>query len=307
MSNRIPEECECLHKVDPTLRFDICDRERCMRGDLLDRLRASIAVFGNDEEPSLRRCVGHSDCDLWIFHLKNSEVFSEPVLFFIEAMWWMEIHERYSQIRCDGEDFINLLLGHATFWSGDTEDVDPRYLYEIINIFWITRIKFFEINREIDTIILGRLCEEKYLVKSIARKRCSGEEKQGSYKLIVKNKEWIIRCEFSILEHTPFFDNFQILLFISYTSDTIFAESYFFAVENFLDHFLIGAQCGITTLEFEEDDIPESSLGETIEDDVVASLPDEDHILRCIGKVRKCRKNLLIEFSEDLILRSSHG
>lgn len=115
-----------------------------------------------------------------------------------------------------------------------------------------------------------------------------------------------MKLKISLSEHTPFFDNFQILLFISYTSDTIFAKSDFFAVENILDGLLIIAQCGISTLELEEDDLSEPSLGEPIEDEIVASLPDEDHILRCVWEVRKCRKYFLIEFSKNLILRSSH-
>ena len=111
-----------------------------------------------------------------------------------------------------------------------------------------------------------------------------------------------MKLKISLSEHTPFFDNFQILLFISYTSDTIFAKSDFFAVENILDGLLIIAQCGISTLELEEDDLSEPSLGETVEDEIVASLPDEDHILWCVWEVRKSRKYFLIEFSKNLIL-----
>ena len=306
MSNRVPEERKGFHQIDPTFRFDICDREGGMRCDLLDGLRSSIAIFWYDEEPSLRRCIGNSDCDIRVLGFKNSEIFTEPVFLLIQTVWRMEIHERDTEIGCDREDLIDLFSANTTLGSSYTEDIHPRDPYEAIDITRIAGIVLIEINREIDTIIFSLFREDKYLVKSIARERCRGEEKQMNKKLTVKSEEWLMKLKISLSEHTPFFDNFQILLFISYTSDTIFAKSNSFAIENFLDDFLIIAQCGISTLELEEDNLSESPLGEPIKDEIVASLPDEDHILRCVWEVWKSRKYFLIEFSKNLILWSSH-
>jgi hypothetical protein len=66
--------------------------------------------------------------------------------------------------------------------------------------------------------------------------------------------------------------------------------------------FFVGVHDGITTLEFEEYYLSESSLRESIEYDIVASLPN--HILRCVWEVRQCREYLFVDFSEYAVARS---
>lgn len=95
------------------------------------------------------------------------------------------------------------------------------------------------------------------------------------------------------------------LFLISKAIDTIFTESHSFSIEDSFDGFFIIAQCCIATLQLEKYDFSKSSLRKSIEDDVVSSLPDEDHIFRCIGKIWKYGENLLIEFTDDLITTAS--
>ena len=52
-----------------------------------------------------------------------------------------------------------------------------------------------------------------------------------------------------------------------------------------LDSFLVRILLAGSGLDLEEDDLVELARGETIEDDVVYSLADEDHISHRIGEV----------------------
>jgi hypothetical protein len=71
-----------------------------------------------------------------------------------------------------------------------------------------------------------------------------------------------------------------------------------------LYRFFIGIHHGVPAFELQEYDLSQSSLRESIEYDIVATLPDEDHILRCVWEVRECGEDLLIDFTEYAIARS---
>lgn len=75
-------------------------------------------------------------------------------------------------------------------------------------------------------------------------------------------------------------------------------------VDDIFYHGFILIESCIPTFELEKYDLSESPFRESIEDDIVTSLSGEHHIFGRIGEVRKCWKDLLIEFTEDLILRS---
>lgn len=68
--------------------------------------------------------------------------------------------------------------------------------------------------------------------------------------------------------------------------------------------FFIGIHHCIATLEFEEYYLTETSLWESVEYDIVASLPDEYHIFGCVWEVRKGWEYLLIDFAEYTITRT---
>lgn len=87
----------------------------------------------------------------------------------------------------------------------------------------------------------------------------------------------------------------------------ILTESHFSVVYCWLYRLFIGIHNCVTALEFEEYYLTESSLRQSIEYDIVTSLPDEYHILRCVWEVRKCREYLLIDFSEYTTPWSPYG
>lgn len=68
--------------------------------------------------------------------------------------------------------------------------------------------------------------------------------------------------------------------------------------------FFIGIHHCIAALELEEYYLTETSLWESVEYDIVASLPDEDHILGCVWEVRKGWEYLLIDLSKYAIART---
>ncbi len=72
-------------------------------------------------------------------------------------------------------------------------------------------------------------------------------------------------------------------------------------------HFFIAIEYCFPTLEFEEYDLPQWSLRESIEYDIVTPFPDKYHILRSIWEVRKGWEDLLIDLSEYGTTRALSG
>jgi hypothetical protein len=75
-------------------------------------------------------------------------------------------------------------------------------------------------------------------------------------------------------------------------------------IDDIFYHGFILAESRVSTFQFEKYDLAKMSFGESVEDDIVASLSYEYHIFRCVGEVGKCGEDFLIELSEDLIARS---
>ena len=92
---------------------------------------------------------------------------------------------------------------------------------------------------------------------------------------------------------------------IPHTSNTILTESHTFLGNGIFYTFLIRVQYRFSTLELEKDNLSERSFWESIKDDIIRTFSDEYHILWCIGKIRKRRKDFLIYFSRDTIARTS--
>jgi hypothetical protein len=92
--------------------------------DLLDGLRSCISVLRYDEEPSLRWSIDNIDDDIRVFFGYYLEIVSEPVLFSIESVWWMEIDYCDSEIRGKCENLITLFPVESSLWSGHTDDMD---------------------------------------------------------------------------------------------------------------------------------------------------------------------------------------
>lgn len=88
---------------------------------------------------------------------------------------------------------------------------------------------------------------------------------------------------------------------IPHTSDTIFTESNSFLNKSIFYTFLICIECCFSALEFEKDNLPKISLWESVKNNIVYPFSDKYHIFRRIGKIRKCRKNFLIDFARDTI------
>ncbi len=94
------------------------------------------------------------------------------------------------------------------------------------------------------------------------------------------------------------------LFLVAYAIDTIFRESDTAVIDEILDCLFIFVESCVPTLEFEEYYLPQRSLRESVEYDIVASFPDEYHILRGIWEVRESREDFLIDFTEYRISRS---
>lgn len=70
---------------------------------------------------------------------------------------------------------------------------------------------------------------------------------------------------------------------------------------------LIGVECRFTTFDLEKDDLTELARGESIEYDIVYSLPDEGHIFGIEWKIRESRKDFFIDFSEYTPTRAPYS
>ncbi len=98
--------------------------------------------------------------------------------------------------------------------------------------------------------------------------------------------------------------NFLYLFFIFYTVYSVFWESDSIPLYCWLYWFFIGIHDSITTLEFEEYYLMQLPFWESVEYNIVTSLPNKNHILRCVWKIRKCGEYFLIDFTEYAIARS---
>lgn len=96
----------------------------------------------------------------------------------------------------------------------------------------------------------------------------------------------------------------QILFFISDTIDAIFRKSYSSVIYHLLDGSFIFVQNWFSTLEFEKYYLPKGSFWESIEDDIITSFSDKNHIFWGVWKIRKCWKYFFIYFTEDTTSRS---
>ena len=75
-------------------------------------------------------------------------------------------------------------------------------------------------------------------------------------------------------------------------------------IDDIFYHGFVLVESCIPTFELEEYDLTKPTFRKSIEDDIVTSFAGEHHIFWSIRKIWECRKDLLIEFTEDLILRS---
>jgi hypothetical protein len=69
-------------------------------------------------------------------------------------------------------------------------------------------------------------------------------------------------------------------------------------IDEILDCLLIFIESSIPTLELEEYDLPERSLRESVEYDIVTSLADEYHIFRSVWEVGESWQYFLVYFAE---------
>jgi hypothetical protein len=108
---------------------------------LLDRLRASITIGRDDEEPSLRWSIDDIDRDIRVFAREGFESFSEPLFLFISSLRGGEVHDTHSEEICELEYFYRLFLCDASCWCCHAHDGELVALREFEEIHSIYRIK----------------------------------------------------------------------------------------------------------------------------------------------------------------------
>ena len=111
--------------------------------------------------------------------------------------------------------------------------------------------------------------------------------------------EYLFTCPHSIKTS----QKIQLLL---HTSDTIFAEPDFFCINYGTNGALVRIQTAFSALEFEKYYFTQCPFMEPIEDDIVASFSDEDHVLGCEWEVRQRGQDFLIDFAGDAVFRILH-
>gem|GEM_PF-6694039 len=173
----VPENTECLDKINPTLRIDIGDMEGSLTSDLFDGLEGRIFVFWNEKKKSFRFDINDRDIDIFVTLFDFWEMATEPFTIFIQSVWWIEIHNLGIKDFCHFHNRINYLLAHFPLISSNTYNGNLELFGERCYIFRIFGIEIQRIEIQIDTIVPRFFRKRKNLMESVSAERCCRKEK----------------------------------------------------------------------------------------------------------------------------------
>ena len=78
--------------------------------DFFDGFGSRIPILTDDKKPCFWWSIDDIYGDIWVFLTDNREIFSEPVFFFLESVWRVDIDGFDVEISCEHENLVKLFF-----------------------------------------------------------------------------------------------------------------------------------------------------------------------------------------------------